>query len=71
MKKVRELTVEQKDLLVGQTFCDRMYFNPIEDADGKWIISNTEINLCDNPSFTWVGALPEIDFNPVINEETE
>jgi hypothetical protein len=39
---VRQLTVEQKDQLVGQIYDGAQYFNPILDADGRWFISIEE-----------------------------
>jgi hypothetical protein len=65
--KVRQLTEIQKDLIIGQTYDGTQFFNPIQDADGNWIISNEEVNQCQNQEFTsWINDLPEIDFNPVV-----
>jgi hypothetical protein len=65
--KVRQLTEIQKDLIIGQTYDGTQFFNPIQDADGNWIISNEEVNQCQNQEFTsWINNLPEIDFNPVV-----
>ena len=62
--KVRQLTIEQKDQLVGQTYDGVQYFNPCLDADGNWFISNEEYFNCTTAAlFGWV--LPEIDYNPV------
>lgn len=62
------LTTEQKELLIGQQFDLDSYFNPIQDADDNWIISQTEINLCNNEEFFWVKDLPLIEYNPKIIE---
>lgn len=62
--KVRQLTIEQKDLLVGQTWDGVQYFNPTLDANGNWFISNEEVNGCT--TIAWLLTLPEIDYNPVI-----
>lgn len=62
--KVRQLTTEQKDQLVGQTWDGVQYFNPCLDADGNWFISNEEVNGCT--TIAWLSTLPEIDYNPVI-----
>ena len=43
--KVRQLTVEQKDQLAGQTYDGVQFFNPTQDADGNWFISNEEVTL--------------------------
>ena len=69
--KVRQLNLEQKDLLIGQTWDGVQFFNPTQDADGNWFISNEEVNGCthENNAFEWVHELVEIDYNPIINEE--
>lgn len=67
--KVRQLTVEQKDQLAGQTYDGVQFFNPTQDADGNWFISNEEVTQCTNESFaTWINTLVEIDHNPVVTE---
>jgi len=65
--KVRQLTTEQKDLLIGQTFDGVQYFNPTLDANGNWFISNEEVNGCTHEGVNeWIHDLIEIDYNPVI-----
>ena len=66
--KVRQLTLEQKDLLIGQMWNNGSYFNPTQDADGNWFISNEEVNGCEKEEFSWVKELLEIDYNPVVTE---
>lgn len=73
--KVRELTIEQKDLLEGQVWgFQGQYFNPQLDADGNWFISNEEVNGCTLQQAqligcdAWLLTLPEIDYNPVVTE---
>ena len=66
--KVRQLTTEQKDLLIGQMWNNGSYFNPTQDANENWFISNEEVNGCEKEEFTWVKELTEIDYNPVITE---
>ena len=68
--KVRQLTGEQKDLLIGQMWNNGSYFNPTQDANGNWFISNEEVNGCthENGAFEWIHELPEIDHNPVVTE---
>ena len=68
--KVRQITTEQKDLLIGQTWDGVQYFNPTQDADGNWFISVEEVNGCthENGAFEWIHELQEIDYNPIINE---
>ncbi len=74
MKKVYVLTELQKNQLVGQTWDGVQYFNPTKDADGKWFISNEEVNGCTLQQAqligcdAWLLTLPEIDYNPVVTE---
>jgi hypothetical protein len=60
--KVALLTIQQKDELVGQTLQPDWYFNPVQDADGNWIISTEEIDNNQNPNFDWITELPLIDW---------
>jgi hypothetical protein len=67
--KVRQLTLEQKDLLEGTTYDGVQFFNPTLDADGNWFISNEEVAQTTNEEFTsWINDLTEIDYNPVVTE---
>ena len=66
--KVRQLTIEQKDLLVGQTWDGVQYFNPTQDADGNWFISQEEVNGCTYQTANeWIHNLPLIPYNPVVS----
>ena len=68
--KVRQITTEQKDLLIGQTWDGVQYFNPTQDADGNWFISNEEVNGCTHEVVNeWIHEIQEIEHNPIINEE--
>jgi hypothetical protein len=58
------LTVEQKDQLVGQKYANDSYFNPILDANDKWVISEEEINFLANHDFLWLNDLPISVYNP-------
>jgi hypothetical protein len=40
------LTTEQKDILVGQTYDGTCFFNPIQDLNNNWIISEIEYYYC-------------------------
>ena len=66
--KVRQLTLEQKDQLAGQLWNEQAFFNPTQDANGNWFISNEEVNGCEAAEFAWVKELVEIDYNPVVTE---
>ena len=58
------LTETQKNELIGQLYAPDSYFNPIQDADGNWIISTQEQEFCVNPDFLWVKNLPLIPYKP-------
>lgn len=58
------LTLEQKNLLVGQLFAPDSFFNPIQDNFDNWVISVEEMEYCDNPEFLWVKDLELILFVP-------
>lgn len=58
------LTVEQKDLLVGQMYAPDSYFNPIQDANDNWVISVEEMAYCTNQEFIWVKDLELIPYEP-------
>ena len=64
MIQVGLLTETQKDELIGQWYAPDSYFNPIEDADNNWVISQEEMNQCVNPDFLWVKDLPLIEYKP-------
>lgn len=56
------LTESEKNLLVGQQFATDSYFNPVQDNDDNWIISQEEMSGCVNSEFMWVKDLPLIEF---------
>ena len=64
MIQVGLLTETQKDELIGQWYAPDSYFNPIEDADNNWVISQEEMSQCVNPDFMWVKDLPLIEYKP-------
>jgi hypothetical protein len=73
--KVRKLTIEQKDLLIGKVWgYENQLFNPTLDANGNYFISNEEVHGCTLAQATAIGCdswllnLPEIDYNPIVNE---
>jgi 5-methylcytosine-specific restriction endonuclease McrBC GTP-binding regulatory subunit McrB len=57
------INLEQKDLLVGQEFSAGQYFNPVQDGVGNWIISQEEIDACNN-EFAWVKQLELSEYIP-------
>jgi len=64
MIQVGLLTEVQKDELVGQWYALDSYFNPIQDINDNWVISQEEMQQNVNPSFDWVKQLPLIPYEP-------
>lgn len=57
------LTEEQATQLKGVEYTTDMTFNPIQDANGNWIISVEEVSTS---TIDWVKELPAIEYNPKI-----
>jgi hypothetical protein len=66
MIQVALLTQEQADSLRGVEVVAGNYFNPIQDADGNWIISVEEV---EQSTIQWVKQLPLIEYKPIILDE--
>jgi hypothetical protein len=62
--KVGKLTIKQKNQIAGQLYAEDSYFNPIQDANAKWVISTQEMDECVVEEFMWVKELPLIDYEP-------
>jgi hypothetical protein len=58
------LTLDQYDQIVGQLFAPDSFFNPIQDFNDNWIISQEEMDFCTNIEFIWVKDLPLIEYIP-------
>ena len=67
--KIHKLTEEQKDLLVGKMFVKDNYFNPIQDANGNWVVSVEEVDKCNIEEFMWIKELELIEFEHIISED--
>jgi hypothetical protein len=63
MITVYMLTEEQANQLIGLEYTTDMTFNPIQDADGNWIISVEEVSTS---TIDWVKELPAIEYNPKV-----
>ena len=63
MTIVYMLTEEQATLLKGVEYTTDMTFNPIQDANGNWIISFEEVSTS---TIDWVKELPAIEYNPKV-----
>jgi hypothetical protein len=59
---VAQLTTEQAEQLKGIEFAPYNFFNPIQDADGNWIISIEEV---EQSTIDWVKELLLIEYKPV------
>lgn len=60
------LTIEQKDLIVGQQYTTDSYFNPIQDLNDNWVISIEEMEYCTNIDCLWVKDLDLIIYEPKV-----
>jgi hypothetical protein len=60
--RVAILTTEQKDILDKQKFKPSLSFNPVQDVNEVWVISEVEVNECINPNFMWVKNLELTDW---------
>ena len=60
------LTIEQKDLIVGQQYTTDSYFNPIQDLNDNWVISIEEMEYCTNIDYLWVKNLDLIIYEPKV-----
>jgi hypothetical protein len=62
--KVGKLTIKQKNQIAGQLYAPDSIFNPIQDANNKWVISTQEMEECVVEEFMWVKELTLIDYEP-------
>ena len=63
MIEVYLLAQEQADSLIGVEFIPDNLFNPIQDIDGNWIITEEEVS---QSTIDWVKELPKIEYRPII-----
>jgi hypothetical protein len=56
---VYQLTPEQAEQLRGVQYVADMTFNPIQDANGTWVISQEEVS---STTIDWVKDLPAIEY---------
>jgi hypothetical protein len=64
MIQVGLLTELQKDELVGVLYAPDSYFNPIQDINDDWVISQEEMYNNENELVAWVKDLPLIEYVP-------
>lgn len=65
------ITEKQKNLLLGKKLDNTSFFNPILNANGKWVVSKEEIEQCTNESFGFLNDLELTEHNPVVSEMPE
>ena len=58
------LTPAQKESLLDKCYFNHTFFNPIQDAEDNWIISQEEVSLATYDDILWVKDLPQIEYNP-------
>lgn len=68
MQQVFKISLEQKHLLIGQTWDGITFFNPTLDSLGNYFVSQEEVNGCNKPEFSWLKSCLLIDYNPIIRE---
>jgi hypothetical protein len=61
------LTLEQKEQLQGQQYATDSYFNPIQDLNNNWVISQEEIEQNTNVDFNWLANLKLVEHLPKNN----
>ena len=59
---VAKITEQQAEELTGVQFVPDNYFNPIQDANGNWIISLQELVYC---SVDFANSVELINFEPI------
>ena len=59
------LTIKQKNELVGIEFQENNYYNPLQDFNKNWVISQQEVEQTTNENYLWVKDLPEIEYKPI------
>jgi hypothetical protein len=63
--QVALLNIEQVRLLFGRPLSESTTFNPVIDQYGNVLISEQEIEECDNPEFSWVKDLILVAYDSV------
>lgn len=70
MEKVAIITELQSEELKLQLVQPEWYFNPVQDCNGDWIITEQEITSSIYPQNDWIKLLPLIDWcRPISIEE--
>lgn len=59
---VYKLTIAQKNQLIGVEFITDCTYNPVQDANGIWIITIEEVEQTTDEKFAWVKDLTQIEY---------
>jgi hypothetical protein len=62
------ITQQQKDILIGKKFDGIQFFNPVQDLNNNWVISEEEINQCTNADLLFIKDLVLTVYEPKIVE---
>ena len=62
--KVAIITAAQAVALQGKEFATDSIFNPIQDAENNWVVSEEEIAQITNEDFAFLRTLELVDFKP-------
>ena len=57
-----KLKIEQKESLIGVAYDGEQYFNPVQDINGDWFISEDEVFGCTNTDYFWIRRLVYSEF---------
>ena len=68
MIMIAYLTISQKDSLEGQLIQPDWYFNPVQDNNGDWFITETQIVNSIYPQNEWVKDLELVPYNLESNQ---
>lgn len=71
MGKVIEITESEALLLKGKEYTKDMYFNPVQDEKGKWVISEEEVKQYkkDKEDFDFIKTKPLKEHKPKIEKD--
>ena len=57
----------QRNMVLNRSWSENVFFYPIEDADGKTVISQKEANT-ELPEFAWCRNLTQKEHNPILTD---
>lgn len=62
--KVAVISKTRATKLKGKETTDDLYFNPIQDSLGRWVVSKEEIDQLTDSAYLYLKTLPLIEFIP-------